>query len=163
MHLSLSIFKFRVFKLWVEKCFELKQFFAGTSTSLPATTVEVAKAALGMTNPATASDFPVVCDSCLSPSKLGFVDETIECISYRFINSQYCLRKNWDGIAYFHLPSNRQHCKESQFTKPSTFGSWQRTKESSKSEWNHHKPKNEKSTFEHIKRHNVRVQCCSIA
>ena len=30
----------------------------GTSTSLPATTVEVAKAALGMTNPATASNFP---------------------------------------------------------------------------------------------------------
>ena len=74
--------------------------FAGTSTSLPATTVEVAKAALGMTNPATASDFPVVCDSCLSPSKLGFVDETIQCISYHFINSQYYLLSelSWYGI-----------------------------------------------------------------
>merc|ERR1719470_598274 len=41
----------------------------GTSISLPPTTVEITKTALGMTNPA--SNHPVVCDTCLSPSKLG--------------------------------------------------------------------------------------------
>jgi len=41
----------------------------GTSVSLPPTTVEMTKTALGMTNPA--SNHPVVCDTCLSPSKLG--------------------------------------------------------------------------------------------
>jgi len=41
----------------------------GTSVSLPPTTVEMTKTVLGMTM--TASDHPVVCDTCLSPSKLG--------------------------------------------------------------------------------------------
>jgi len=58
----------------------------GTSTSLPATTVEVAKAALGMTNPATASDFPVVCDSCLSPSKLGNTAKSLNLPNLRLLD-----------------------------------------------------------------------------
>jgi len=41
----------------------------GTSISLPPTTVEMTKTVLGMTNPV--SDHPIVCDTCLSPSKLG--------------------------------------------------------------------------------------------
>ena len=58
----------------------------GTSTSLPATTVEVAKAALGMTNPAMASDFPVVCDSCLSPSKLGNTAKSLNLPNLRLLD-----------------------------------------------------------------------------
>ena len=58
----------------------------GTSTSLPATTVEVAKAALGMTNPATASNFPVVCDSCLSPSKLGDTAKSLNLPNMRLLD-----------------------------------------------------------------------------
>ena len=48
----------------------------GTSVSLPPTSVEITKAALGMTNPAP--DHPVVCDQCLSPSKFGETSRSLK-------------------------------------------------------------------------------------
>ena len=65
----------------------------GTSTSLPATTVEVAKAALGMTNPVTASNFPPVCDSCLSPSKLGDTAKSLNLPNLRLLDLDRSGRK----------------------------------------------------------------------
>ena len=59
--------------------------FPGTSSSLPATMVEVAKAALGMTNPA--SDLPLVCDSCLSPSKLGETAKSLNLPNLKLIDA----------------------------------------------------------------------------
>ena len=65
----------------------------GTSTSLPATTVEVAKAALGMTNPDLASKFPIVCDSCLSPSKLGDTAKSLNLPNMRLLDLDRSSRK----------------------------------------------------------------------
>ena len=47
--------------------------------------VEVAKVALGMTNPA--SDMPVVCDSCLSPSKLGETAKSLNLPNIKLIDA----------------------------------------------------------------------------
>ena len=46
--------------------------------------VEVAKAALGITNPAM--DLPVVCDSCLSPSKLGETAKSLNLPNLKIID-----------------------------------------------------------------------------
>jgi len=48
----------------------------GTSISLPPTAVEITKTALGLTNPT--SNVPIVCDSCLSPSKFGDTSRTLK-------------------------------------------------------------------------------------
>jgi len=48
----------------------------GTSISLPPSAVEITKTALGLTNPT--SNIPIVCDSCLSPSKLGDTSRTLK-------------------------------------------------------------------------------------
>ena len=53
----------------------------------------MAKAALGMTNPDLASNFPIVCDSCLSPSKLGDTAKSLNLPNMRLLDLDRGSRK----------------------------------------------------------------------